>query len=154
MTSVALASGRIKKEMVMKTSLRVWCLCLLGAAVLLNGCAGKYDDAQKLNVKFVDSMEEYIAELEQADSAREVAGAMNRYADRMEKLWPKMRAQSEKYPELQKPGTIPEELKRDEARATEVGIKMANSFQKILPFMGEPEVVKAQERIGMAMTGK
>ncbi len=138
----------------MKKKLWVTCLCLLGAVVLLNGCAGKYADVKKLNSEFVNSMETYVADLDRADSAKEVAAAMNRYADRLEKIWPKLKAQSEKYSELKDRDQVPEELKESEKHASEVGMKMAASFRKIIPHMGDPEVVKAQQRIGNIMSEK
>lgn len=135
----------------MKNSVRVMCLCLLAAAVLMSGCGRKYADVKKLNSQFVDSMQEYVADLEKADDAKSVAKAMNRYADRLEKIMPKMKKQAEKHPELKSRKNIPEELKQSQEEAQAMGMKMAGTFMKIAPFMSDPEVMKAQERMGNIM---
>ena len=132
---------------------RVGLMCLLAGAILLNGCGGKYADVKKLNAEFVDIMQAYLGDLEQAGSAQEVARAMNRHADRLEKIWPRMQKQSEKHPELQR-GEVPAELKESQQEATAMGMKMAGTFMKIAPHMQDPEVRKAQERIGKIMQGK
>ena len=130
----------------------VWLMCLLAGVVLMSGCAGKYSDVKKLNAEFVDIMKSYVADLEKADSAKEMAKAMNSYADRLEKIWPKMQKQAEKYPELKGGGEMPEELKELQKESTEMGMSMAGTFMKIGPYMRDSEVMKAQERIGKIMT--
>ena len=47
---------------------------------------------------------------------------------------------------------IPEELKESQKKAEALGQKMAGSMMKIMPYMNDPEVQKAQERMGAAMT--
>lgn len=129
-------------------------LCLLAACILLPGCAGKYSDAKKLNTEFVAIMDRYMQDLDQADSAKEVADAMNRYADRLEVIWPKIQKLSDKYPELRNRETVPEELQESQKKAEAAVMKMAPTFLKLGSYLGDPEVMKAQERIGAIMTGK
>jgi len=79
---------------------------------------------------------------------------MNRFADGMEDLWPKMQILSEKYPELKDKSSPPEELKETQKRAEEMGQKMAGSMMKLMPYMIDPEVQKAQKRLGAIMMKK
>jgi hypothetical protein len=76
---------------------------------------------------------------------------MNRYSDELEELWPRMKKLSEKYPELKDESNPPEELKASQAQAKEVGMKMGQTFMKAMPYMSDPEVRKAQERMARIM---
>jgi F0F1-type ATP synthase membrane subunit b/b' len=128
--------------------------CLLVSALWLTGCSGKYADAKALNAEFVDMTETYLDDLEKSDNAKDVAKAMNRYADDMEKIWPKMKKMAEKYPELKDKKAMPEELKESQQAVEEMGQKMGNAFGKIMPHMSDPDVQKAQQRISAVMTGQ
>lgn len=136
----------------MRRSILVPVLTVLATAVLFSGCAGKYADAKRVNADHIKLTEAYIADLDQADNAESVAKAMNRYADGLEKIWPRMQALSEKHPELKDTANPPEELKESHAAATEVGKKMAATFMKIMPHMSDPEVQKAQQRIASVVS--
>ena len=125
--------------------------CFIVAACLMNGCAGKYGDVKKMNAEFVKTTEAYVAALDKAESAKDVAKAMNRYADELEKVWPKMRKLSEKYPELKDKDNPPKALEASQKEAEAVGKKMGGSFMKVMPYMKDPEVRKAQERLGRVM---
>jgi len=96
--------------------------------------------------------EAYVADLEKAGDAKDVAKAMNRYADALEAHWPKMKKLAEKYPELKDTENVPKELEASQKAAEAVGQKMAGTFMKIMPYMKDPEVRKAQERMGKIMT--
>ena len=65
-----------------------------------------------------------------------------------------MQKLSEKYPELENKSTPPKELEASQKEAEEVGKKMVGSFMTVMPHMKNPEVRKAQERLGSVMTGK
>ena len=123
-------------------------ISFLTMSFLIIGCGEKYSDAKKLNEELLDSMEEYIADLEKVDNAKAAAKAINRFADRMEDLWPRMQMLSEKYPELKDQSNPPEELKECQKRADELGKKMAGGMMKLMAYMNDPEVQKAQERLG------
>jgi len=135
----------------MKSMWRLTGLVLIGAAVFLAGCGGKYADVKKVNAEFVSMLEDYVAELEKADSAKDVAAAMNSYADQLEGIMPEMKKLQEKYPELKDQDNIPAELEESMESAMAAGMNMAGTFMKIAPYMEDPEVQKAQERIGRIM---
>jgi hypothetical protein len=130
-------------------------LSLFTISFLIIGCGGKYSDVNKLNEEYIALMENYIADLDKADNANDAAKAMNRFADGMENLWPRMQKLSEKYPELKdNRSNPPEELKETQERAEQVGRKMVGSMMKTMPYVMDPEVQKAQQRIAMAMMKK
>ncbi len=126
-------------------------LCALAVSFLIAGCAGKYDDAKKANKEYMGLVQGYVDDLDKSESAQDTAKAINRFADGMEVLWPKMKALSEKYPELKDRNNIPEELKEMQAEAAEVGKKMGSSMMKLMPYMQDPEVQKAQKHLQEVM---
>ena len=137
----------------MKSYDSIWTLCLLMSLLLLNGCGDKkYADVKELNEDVAKVMDEYVAELEKSDNAQDVAKAINRFSDKMEALMPKMKKLAGKYPELQDKSNVPEELKESQKKAEALGQKIAGSMMKIMPYMNDPEVQKAQERMSAAMT--
>jgi hypothetical protein len=126
-------------------------LCALAVSFLMAGCGGKYADAKKVNKEYIELAKKYIADLNEVESAKDAAKAMNRFADGMEGLWPKMKALSEKYPELRDRNNPPEELKGIQTEAQEIGKKMGASMMKIMPYMKDPEVQQAQKRLQEVM---
>ena len=125
-------------------------LLLLGLVVISCG-GGKYADVIKLNQEYIGLLETYVADIDKAGNAQSVAKAMNKYADGLEKVWPRMKAVSEKYPELKDKENPPEELKASQQEAEAWSMKMGASFQKIMPYMNDPDVKKAQVRISAVM---
>ena len=126
--------------------------CGITVLTLIAGCAGKYDDIKKVNREYMALVQGYIDDLDKTESAQDAAKAINRFADGMEKLWPKMKALAEKYPELKDSNNVPEELKEVREDAAEVGKKMGDSMMKLMPYMQDPEVQKAQKRLQELMT--
>ena len=102
----------------MKKMMMVLFLTLLTISFLIIGCGGKYSEAEKMNKEYVALMEDYIADIDKADNAKDVAKAMNGFADGMDDLWPKMLKLSEKYPELKDRANPPEELRETQKRLT------------------------------------
>lgn len=137
----------------MKSYCRIGMLCLLVSLFLLNGCGGKkYADAEESYKDMINVMDEYVAQLDKSQNAKDVARAMNSFADKMEALAPRMEKLAEKYPELENASDLPEELKEWQEKATAAAQKMAASMMKIMPYMSDPEVQKAQERMAAGMT--
>ena len=136
----------------MKKMIVVLFLSLLTMSFLIIACGGKYSDAKKMNEEFIALVEDYIADLDKADNAKGAAKAINRFADGMEDLWPRMQKLSEKYPELKDKSNPPEELKESQKRAEEMSQKMAGGMMKLMAYMKDPEVQKAQKRLGAIMS--
>ncbi len=136
----------------MKSNGRIGMVCFLVSLFLLNGCGGKkYADAKEFNEEVIKVMDEYVAQIDSSENASDVAKAMNSLSDKMEALAPRMKKLAEKYPELEDTANPPEELKELQEEAQAVGQKMAGSMMKIMPYMSDPEVQKAQERMNAAM---
>ncbi len=131
----------------MKKRLVLALLCTLAASLLIVGCGGKYGDAKKVNKEYMDLVRGYINDLDKAENAQDAAKAINRFADGMEALWPKMRALAEKYPELKDRNKVPEELKETQEEAQEMSKKMGSSMMKLMPYMNDPDVQKAQKHL-------
>ena len=137
--------------MKMRKGLLLPFLCALAVLFLVAGCAGKYADVKKVNKEYMGLVQGYVDDLDKTENAQDAAKAINRFADGMEDLWPKMKALSEKYPELKDRNNLPEELKEMQTEAAEVGKKMGGAMKKLMPYMQDPEVQKAQKRLQETM---
>lgn len=132
----------------MKQTVVLSLVCVLAAIPFLPGCGGeKYADVEQASNQWVSAMEDYTAAMDKAGSAPDVAKAINQLADKMEKLAPTMQKFAEKYPELKDNQNVPEPLKKVQSRMEEAGQKMVGSMMKIAPYMNDPEVQKAQQRL-------
>ena len=138
----------------MKKMVIVLFLSFLTMSFLIIGCGDKYSDAKKVSEEYIALMEGYIADLDKVSNTKDAVRAMNQFADGMEDLWPRMQKLSEKYPEIKDKSNPPEELKETQKRADEMGLKMAGSMMKLMPYMRDPEVRKAQNRLGAIMMKK
>ncbi len=126
-------------------------LILIGMMPFLSNCGGKYDDVVSVNNQFVDVMDDYLQDLDKADSPKTVAAAMNDFADKMEDLGPKLKEMSQKYPELSDPKNLPDELRAIQKKNEKIGQRMAGSMMKMMQFMASPEVQAAQQRMAQVM---
>jgi hypothetical protein len=124
---------------------------LLAVTFTLTGCADKYADVKKSQSEFVKITNAYVADLDKVSSAKGAAKAMNNYADQLEKLMPKMKQLSEKYPEI-KDSKVPSELMEMEKETEAAAFKMAGSFMKLMPYMNDPKVMEAQQRMASVMS--
>lgn len=136
----------------MKQRAMILSVCLLVTSCLLSGCSDKkYGDVEDATNRFAGAVNEYATALDSADSAEAVAKAMDRFADKMEKLVPTMKKLSKKYPELEGASEAPPELAEVQTTMEEAGKKMVGSMMKIMPHMQDPEVQKAQQRLDKVM---
>ncbi len=127
----------------------VVCLFLAG---LVAGCGGKYSDLIEVNQQYADLMKSYIESMDKVDNAAAAAVAVNKLADGMEKLAPKMRDLGEKYLELEKPEKLSKELQESADSVAEVSQKFAESFMKLMPYMSDKKVQEAQKRLSSVMS--
>jgi len=119
---------------------------------LVWGCGqDKYADVVEVNDQFVTVTQDYVEGLNKAQSGKDVAKVMNKYADEFKKLAPKMNDLNTKYPDLAKMKDLPEKIKISQEKAEQMGAAFASSFMKSLQYMGDPEVVAAQERMAGIM---
>ncbi len=114
-------------------------------------CGGKYDDVIDANNEFIEIMDDYSKSLEKADNAKDVAAAIDKVAEKMEKLGPKMKKLREKYPDLTNEKDLPEQLVKSQKKMEQVSGRLAASFMKLVKYVGNPDVMEAQKRLGIAM---
>jgi len=124
----------------------------LGVLVCLIGCGGKYSDVIEVNQKFVQLMSDYVKAVDKVDNAGDAADAINELADGMEKLSPQMKDLQKKYPELQTAEDLPEEIQMSEQEMETVSRDFGASFMKLVPYMSDPEVQQAQQRLSQVMS--
>jgi len=139
---------RMERQMNVK---RAMLLVLIGAIMMMAGCGSKYNDLVEVNTEFVSAMEDYIDATGNAATAKDVATAINAYADKIEKLAPQIKNVRGKYPELENTTEVPEELKSIEKKMQELEKKVADSYMNMMKYMMNPEVQKAQQRLSNAM---
>jgi len=122
--------------------------CVLTAIPFLPGCGGgKYADVEQASNQWVSAMEGFTAAMDKAGNAQDAAKAINQFADKAEKLAPTMQKLTEKYPELKNTQNPPESLKKIQSRMEAAGQKMVGAMMKVGPYMTDPEVQKAQQRL-------
>jgi hypothetical protein len=128
-------------------------LVLIGFIVVLVGCGSKYSDLVKVDTEYLNATDEYVTGMGKASSAKEMAKVINRYADKMEKLAPRLKEIRKKYPELKNNKTVPEELKPIVKKAEALQQKMAAGYLNMKKYMMDPDVQAAQQRLQTAMMG-
>ncbi len=135
-------------------SARWMAVVIAAGALMAAGCGGggKYADLQRFQKKMLGAMEAYVADLEKADSAKKVAAAMNAHTDRMEKLAPEAEKLQKRYPNPDALADRPKEMRENEEKMRGMAMRMGGAMMKIMPYMDDPEVRKAQERFVAAMS--
>ena len=130
-------------------------VAVLGVFVLSFFACGGGGDAKSVMRDYLDATKSFVESLKNANDAPVVVTALNSYSDKMEKLVPKMKALSEKYPELKtmgKDGKLPEAFKEFEAEMKEVMAGMMGSFANIGKFAQDPKVMEANKRFMKVMS--
>ncbi len=120
-------------------------------AGFMAGCGGKYDDVIAVNEQFVAAMEDFSSAMETVKDSGEAAAALNEMAEAVEELAPRMQELSKKYPELRNSEEVPEELEAVRAESEAAGQRFSQSMMKLMGYMEDPEVQKAQMRLSQAM---
>ncbi len=131
------------------------CTVLILAAALLAGCgkiSGRYSDVRDYMEQSIKAQEEYLSAIEGADSAGDIAGALNKFAARFQVLRPKMKVLMEKYPEIASEKELPSELRDVMNRQNELAEKIHNaSMKNVAPYTMDPVVVEATKNLSEAM---
>ena len=83
--------------------------------------------------------------MENAQSAQDVAKALNNHTDQLKKILPRLEKLGDKYPELEDKDTFPEELKTVQEKMEKTSQNYARAMMKISPYMNDPAVQKAME---------
>ncbi len=136
----------------MRVRVAMAAVSLLAVGGLFTGCGGGgVAEARRLQQDQIRAVENYLAALEKADNAKTVAAAINAYANDVERLAPRVKRLRERHPEWKDSNRRPKELKEGEERAQAAFSKMAGAMFKTMPYMGDPAVRQAQERLAKAM---
>ncbi len=133
----------------MKPIAMLFC-CIVLAGAMFTACGSKvdYSEVIEVNEKYIELLETYTSNLDSAGGASDVADAMHELADGLEVVLPEMKKLMGKYPELKNEAKQPERIKALTQKATEVAQQFIGSMAKVMPYMNDPEVRQAQERIG------
>lgn len=111
----------------------------------------KYEEANEVYEQYIPALEKYLAAVDTSENPKSLAIAINAFADSVEVLAPKMKNLAEKYPDMAKEPSIPADYAEIAKKSEGLGQKFAQSFARIAPFMDDPEVEKANERLAEAM---
>lgn len=125
---------------------------MVGMAVMVAGCGGKYSDIIALNERFIALMNDFSDAVIAVNDAEAAADVLNRLADDVEEIAPEMRKMSEKYPNLNDPENLPEPLQETREASQEAGQRYAQAFMKLMPYMADKDVKAAQARVAKAMS--
>lgn len=112
---------------------------------------GKYAEAGPVLDSFISVNENFIAALNKAASADDVASALNACAEKMTDLAPKVKAIGEKFPEFKEATQVPDVLKPFNDRINAIMGNMFEAMQKAAPYMSDPKVQAAQQKYQEAM---
>jgi hypothetical protein len=130
------------------STLKIAVLVLIGIA-LVGGMAGaqetgKYADFKAVMREMIDATYIYIEEMEAAESAEEVASAIENFALAMKELEPRMDAMDEKYPDISD-AEFPAELAETMEEYAEMMVSMEAAMMKMFEYMMDPVVQEAME---------
>ena len=124
--------------------------CVVMACSILTACGDKadYSEVIEVNEQYILLLESYVSQLDEAGDASAVADAMHELADGLEEVMPKMKELMGKYPELKNADQQPERVREMTNKAADVAKQFLGSMSKVMPYMQDPEVQEAQNRIG------
>ena len=83
----------------------------MAAMLACGGGGGQYGEVKKTMESASKVMETLAKEMDQAEDAKAVATVLNKFADELAVLQPKMEELLKKYPELQNPENLPPEVR-------------------------------------------
>ena len=109
--------------------------------------ADKYDEAAGVLKPYIPAMKRYLNVVENTDNPQELAIAMNQLCDKMEELAPKVRRLSKKYPGLEYEQRIPVRHMEFRNELELLMQRFTQSYVRIIPHMGDPQVQKANARM-------
>ena len=109
-------------------------------------------DVKKTMERVAKVTETLVKEMDQADDGNAVASALDKFADEMVVLQPKMEELLKKYPELQNPENFPPEVREIlEKVDTLEREQLQNVFMKATKYSSDPGVAKAMQKIQETM---
>jgi hypothetical protein len=137
-------------------------LALLGLSLALAFAAGtpayaqegnKYDDARQVLEILAESLEKFVADMTESETAEPIAKALNAFTASMQTLVPKINEIGDKYPEIKNEDTHPEALKPLLARIDTDFRQMMKAYAKVIENSQDPAVKQADDKYKQVMTG-
>jgi hypothetical protein len=119
-------------------------ICVLG---MINCGDGKYSDAKRVTIKYLETMEKYATAVERANTPDVLAQAVDRFVDEMAALRPEMEAIEKKYPELTDMATPPVELEDLAQRMDTLSQRMVAAQTKLMKYATDPDVQRALQKL-------
>lgn len=130
-------------------------LCLVLIVLSISFLMGEknYTDIKNLLAKQGEIFQNFITSCEVAKNAQDVAKSITDFKDGFKNLIPTIIAVSNNYGDLAAvmETNPPETLKPDLAKINEYGPKINAAFEKISPYMSDPEVMKAFQEFQQVM---
>jgi len=108
---------------------------------------GKYADAKRVTVKYLDAMDKFASEVEKSSSPEMLVRAVDEFAMKMEELRPEMEAIEKKYPELKDTETPPAEMEDLANRMNTVSQRLIAAQSKLIQYASDPEVQQALQKL-------
>jgi prefoldin subunit 5 len=121
-----------------------YAICVLG---MINCGDGKYTDAKRVTIKYLETMEKYATAVEISDTPDALVQAVDRFVDEMAALRPEMEAIEKKYPELTDMATPPSELEDLAQRMDMLSQRMVAAQTKLMQYSSNPDVQQALQKL-------
>jgi hypothetical protein len=128
-----------------------WVVMIAFVSAAMVSCGGKYDDVESTLTDYADAMDDYVAQMDRAESSEEVVEAMQGYTGKMKSLAPRLKEMNEKFPELASGKAFPKELEEISQRMADLGQKVQTTMMKTMKYMMDPEVQQALSEQSQAM---
>lgn len=128
-------------------------LTIIGLFLILSACGGG-DTPESVMNDYFDLMDNYLDDMEKANSADDIVSVIETFSNKMKALAPRMKAIMEKHPELKgmKGGKLPEEYKELNDRMQKLMPRLIGVFGKMMKYGNDPKVKEAQKKFQKAMS--
>ena len=122
----------------------VCAVCVLG---MMSCGEGKYADAKKVTVKYLDAMENFASAVEKASDPEALVRAVDEFDMKMKELRPEMEAIERKYPELTDTEAPPAEMEDLAHRMNTLSQRLIAAQTKLMKYATDPEVQGALQKL-------
>ena len=122
-------------------------LSVIIAWALVSCSVDKYGDVKKTYQKVIKLHDAMAASIENAETAEEIAAALNAFTSEMLRIQPDLLNIIKKYPELKDKETIPEDLKPLMEKVEKSGEKASLAMIKVLKYQHYPVVKTALSKL-------
>ncbi|MCX7677988.1 MAG: hypothetical protein N2316_02100 [Spirochaetes bacterium] len=112
----------------------------------------RYAEVREYLKKSIAIQEEYLRAIENAKNQKDVASAINVYAEKLKAIHPIMQELVVKYPEIVSEKEVPDELKDIMEEQNRLAAKIHEaSMKNVIPYNKTPEVIEATKNLANVM---